>query len=65
MEQPKQQSITIGGETYKGGLIYWGVLVLVVAVLFISTLNYWNGTVKILDEQVPVEAKHITHQPIP
>lgn len=51
MEQQKPAtSISIGGESYRSGMLYWGVIAVVVVIFLVTTLNYWFGTLKILDE---------------
>jgi len=59
MTQASPTSIAITGESYKGGMMYWGIIGIVVAMFLVVTVRYWLGTMKIIDENtnVAVEVK--------
>ncbi|MDO8558410.1 MAG: hypothetical protein Q7S09_04475 [bacterium] len=43
-------SIVIGGESYRGGMLYWGVIAMVVVVFLVTTITYWLDTLRVIDE---------------
>ena len=50
MEQKKELSIVMGGQTYKGGLLYWGIIAVVTGIFLFTTIHYYYGTVAIIEE---------------
>lgn len=44
-----QQSITITEKSYKGSMLYWGVVAVVVVIFLVTTITYWQGTIEIID----------------
>lgn len=61
MTQSSPTSIAITGESYKGSMMYWGIIGIVVAIFLVVTARYWLETVKILDESanVTIEVKRV------
>ncbi len=64
-EQKTATSIVIGGESYRGSMLYWGVIAIVVVIFLVTTITYWLGTIKVLDENTvgPIEVKRSKNFP--
>lgn len=58
-EKKTATSISIAGEGYRGSMLYWGVIAVVVVIFLVTTITYWLGTLKVLEENshIPVEIK--------
>ncbi|MDP3963656.1 MAG: hypothetical protein Q8Q39_04115 [bacterium] len=55
-------SITIGGPGYRGSMIYWGVVALVTVVFMVTTIAYWKGTIRIIDENTTAAIETGAHK---